>query len=103
MVAGAELVAKPRQAVPDAALLYATDTASRAARAGRATPRLIYNPCAYAHIPPGGILRRAKTTESEGASMPRIEPLDADAATGKARELLDEYVSHGGDAGPMVR
>ena len=35
--------------------------------------------------------------------MGRIDPLELDAATGKAKELLDEYRSHGGDAGPMVR
>ena len=35
--------------------------------------------------------------------MPRIEPLELDAATGKAKELLDEYATRGGDAGPMVR
>ena len=35
--------------------------------------------------------------------MRRIEPLEVDAATGKAKELLDEYRSRGGDAGPMVR
>jgi uncharacterized peroxidase-related enzyme len=35
--------------------------------------------------------------------MPRIEPLQLDEATGAARELLDEYTSRGGDAGPMVR
>jgi AhpD family alkylhydroperoxidase len=36
-------------------------------------------------------------------SMPRIEPLELEAATGKAREMLDEYAGRGGDAGPMVR
>ena len=35
--------------------------------------------------------------------MPRIEPLELDAATGRSRELLDEYAGRGGDAGPMVR
>jgi uncharacterized peroxidase-related enzyme len=35
--------------------------------------------------------------------MTRIEPIELDAATGKAKELLDEYTSRGGDAGPMVR
>jgi uncharacterized peroxidase-related enzyme len=35
--------------------------------------------------------------------MPRVEPLELDAATGRSRELLDEYARRGGDAGPMVR
>jgi uncharacterized peroxidase-related enzyme len=35
--------------------------------------------------------------------MPRIAPLEIHAATGKAKDLLDEYASRGGDAGPMVR
>ena len=35
--------------------------------------------------------------------MPRIEPLELAAASGKAKELLDEYATRGGDAGPMVR
>ena len=35
--------------------------------------------------------------------MPRIEPLELDAASGRSRELLEEYASRGGDAGPMVR
>lgn len=35
--------------------------------------------------------------------MPRIEPIELDAASGKARELLDELASRGGEPGPMVR
>lgn len=35
--------------------------------------------------------------------MLRIQPLELDAATGRSKELLDEYVSRGGDPGPMVR
>lgn len=35
--------------------------------------------------------------------MPRIEPLEVDATTGRSKELLDEYASRGGDAGPMIR
>lgn len=35
--------------------------------------------------------------------MPRIEPIEVDAATGKSRDLLDEYASRGGNPGPMVR
>jgi uncharacterized peroxidase-related enzyme len=34
--------------------------------------------------------------------MRRIEPIAMDAATGKARELLDELASRGGEPGPMV-
>ena len=35
--------------------------------------------------------------------MPRIEPVAMDAASGKARELLDELATRGGEPGPMVR
>jgi uncharacterized peroxidase-related enzyme len=35
--------------------------------------------------------------------MARIEPIDYDQAPGRARELLDELASRGGDPGPMVR
>jgi uncharacterized peroxidase-related enzyme len=35
--------------------------------------------------------------------MPRIEPIDQAQATGRARELLDELASRGGEPGPMVR
>jgi uncharacterized peroxidase-related enzyme len=35
--------------------------------------------------------------------MPRIQPIQIDEATGKAKELLDEYASRGGVPGPMVR
>jgi hypothetical protein len=35
--------------------------------------------------------------------MGRNEPISMDAATGKARELLDELASRGGEPGPMVR
>lgn len=35
--------------------------------------------------------------------MARIDPIPLDRAQGKARELLDEVVERGGDAGPMVR
>ena len=35
--------------------------------------------------------------------MPRIEPIEMDAATGKAKELLDELAARGGEPGPMVR
>jgi uncharacterized peroxidase-related enzyme len=35
--------------------------------------------------------------------MARIEPLDRAQATGRARELLDELASRGGEPGPMVR
>jgi AhpD family alkylhydroperoxidase len=34
--------------------------------------------------------------------MPRIEPIDRTNATGRARELLDELASRGGEPGPMV-
>ena len=34
--------------------------------------------------------------------MPRIEPIEHSQATGRARELLDELASHGGEPGPMV-
>jgi AhpD family alkylhydroperoxidase len=33
----------------------------------------------------------------------RIDPIPMDQAQGKARELLDELVEHGGEPGPMVR
>ena len=35
--------------------------------------------------------------------MARIAPIEMDAATGKARELLDELAARGGEPGPMVR
>jgi AhpD family alkylhydroperoxidase len=35
--------------------------------------------------------------------MPRIEPIEPEAARGKARELLDELAARGGEPGPMVR
>jgi uncharacterized peroxidase-related enzyme len=35
--------------------------------------------------------------------MPCIEPVDPAQATGRARELLDELASRGGEPGPMVR
>ena len=35
--------------------------------------------------------------------MPRIAPIEMDAATGKAKELLDELAARGGEPGPMVR
>ncbi len=36
--------------------------------------------------------------------MPRIDPLQTGTATGKAKELLDEYTARGGgEPGPMVR
>jgi uncharacterized peroxidase-related enzyme len=35
--------------------------------------------------------------------MPRIEPVDREQATGRARELLDELAARGGEPGPMVR
>src|SRR4028119_1826332 len=35
--------------------------------------------------------------------MPRIEPIETNAATGKAKELLDELAGRGGEPGPMVR
>jgi uncharacterized peroxidase-related enzyme len=35
--------------------------------------------------------------------MLRIEPIDHAQATGRARELLDELASRGGEPGPMVR
>src|SRR5215213_1044681 len=35
--------------------------------------------------------------------MARIDPIPSDQAEGKARELLDELVQHGGEPGPMVR
>ena len=35
--------------------------------------------------------------------MPRIEPIEMNAATGKAKELLDELASRGGEPRPMVR
>ena len=35
--------------------------------------------------------------------MPRFEPIEMQAATGKAAELLGELVSRGGEPGPMVR
>ena len=35
--------------------------------------------------------------------MPRIEPIETNAATGKAAKLLEELVSRGGEPGPMVR
>jgi len=34
--------------------------------------------------------------------MARIEPIDVDAATGKAAELLEELAGRGGEPGPMV-
>jgi uncharacterized peroxidase-related enzyme len=34
--------------------------------------------------------------------MPRIGPIDRTNATGRARELLDELASRGGEPGPMV-
>jgi AhpD family alkylhydroperoxidase len=34
--------------------------------------------------------------------MPRIEPIEMDAAGGKVKDLLDEYTARGGEAGPMV-
>ena len=35
--------------------------------------------------------------------MPRIDPIEMHAASGKAKELLDELASRGGEPGPMVR
>ncbi len=35
--------------------------------------------------------------------MPRIEPIEMDAATGKAAELLGEMAARGGEPSPMVR
>ncbi len=35
--------------------------------------------------------------------MARIEPIEIDHATGKAKELLDELAGRGGEPGPMVR
>jgi AhpD family alkylhydroperoxidase len=35
--------------------------------------------------------------------MPRIEPIDREQSTGRARELLDELAARGGEPGPMVR
>jgi AhpD family alkylhydroperoxidase len=35
--------------------------------------------------------------------MPRIEPIEMTAATGRAKELLDELTDRGGEPGPMVR
>lgn len=35
--------------------------------------------------------------------MPRIEPIAMDEATDKAKDLLDELASRGGEPGPMVR
>jgi uncharacterized peroxidase-related enzyme len=35
--------------------------------------------------------------------MPRIEPIEMDQATGKAKELLDELAGRGGEPGPMLR
>ena len=35
--------------------------------------------------------------------MPRIEPIEIDAATGKAAELLGQLASRGGKPGPMTR
>ena len=35
--------------------------------------------------------------------MARIEPIEMDAATGKAKELLEEQASRGGEPRPMVR
>jgi uncharacterized peroxidase-related enzyme len=35
--------------------------------------------------------------------MSRITPIDPDQATGRARELLEELASRGGEPGPMVR
>ena len=35
--------------------------------------------------------------------MARIEPVELDGATAKARELLEEYATRGGEPGPMVR
>ena len=35
--------------------------------------------------------------------MPRIEPVDMEHAGGRAKELLEELASRGGEPGPMVR
>ena len=35
--------------------------------------------------------------------MPRIEPIEPDQASGKAKALLDEVAGRGGEPGPMVR
>ena len=35
--------------------------------------------------------------------MPRIEPIETTAATGSAKDLLDELATRGGEPGPMVR
>jgi uncharacterized peroxidase-related enzyme len=35
--------------------------------------------------------------------MARIEPIELEQATGKAKDLLDELASRGGEPGPMVR
>jgi uncharacterized peroxidase-related enzyme len=35
--------------------------------------------------------------------MARIEPIEVDQATGKAKELLDELAGRGAEPGPMVR
>jgi len=39
----------------------------------------------------------------ERGAMTRIQPIDMQAATGRARELLAELAAHGGEPGPMVR
>ena len=39
----------------------------------------------------------------EAMNAPRIPPIAAGAAQGKARELLDELAARGGEPGPMVR
>jgi uncharacterized peroxidase-related enzyme len=35
--------------------------------------------------------------------MPRIEPIEMEQATGKAKDLLEEVAARGGEPGPMVR
>ena len=43
------------------------------------------------------------STRQRGGVMPRIQPIEMDAAPGKAKELLDELASRAGEPGPMVR
>jgi hypothetical protein len=47
-------------------------------------------------------LLAAASPADGGHVMPRIQPIDAARATGRARELADEFASRGGEPGPMV-
>ena len=50
----------------------------------------------------GGARRSHRPLRPRRQTM-RIAPIEVDAATGRAKELMDEIASRGGEPGPMVR